>query len=183
MRLFLALDVPYEMRRNLELLLKLLQPTAAISWSPLSNLHITTKFIGMWPIDRFDELKDALPQVPRPGPLKIAIRGLGWFPNPHHPHVLYAGIQAPDSLHQLARDYDRVCAELGVPAETKPFHPHLTLARIKGDLDLFPLKKTIADLPNADFGAFTAKDLHLYQSRPTASGSVYTKIATYPLEV
>lgn len=183
MRLFLGLDVPYEMRRNLELLLQLLQPTAAISWSPLSNLHITTKFLGAFPDERVDELKDALQHIPRPGNLKIAIRGIGWFPNPHHPHVLYAGIQAPPALAQLAKDCDAACGELGVPLETKPFHPHLTLARIKGDMDLFPLKKTIADLPNADFGAYTAKDLHLYVSRPTSSGSVYTKIATYPLEV
>lgn len=182
MRLFIGLDVPYEMRRNLELLLKLLQPKADIAWSPLSNLHITAKFVGMWPVERLDELKDAIRQVPRPGAIQIGIRGIGWFPNPHHPHVLYAGIQAPEALRQLAKDCDAACTEIGVPPETKEFHPHLTLARIKTTVDLFPLKKAIADLPNSDFGAYTAQEFHLYQSRPTATGSIYTKFATYPLE-
>ena len=85
MRLFTGLDVPYEMRRNLELLLHLLKPKAKIAWSPMDNLHVTTKFIGEWPEERLDELKGALSAVPKPGELKIAIRGLGWFPNPHHP--------------------------------------------------------------------------------------------------
>ena len=42
MRLFAGLDLPYEMRRNLELLLHLLKPKAHVQWSPVANLHITT---------------------------------------------------------------------------------------------------------------------------------------------
>lgn len=182
MRLFIGLDVPYEMRRNLELLLHLLKPKADIHWSPMTNLHITTKFIGEWPEERLPELKAALQTVPRPGALDNAVRGLGWFPNPHQPRVLYAGIQAPPALAQLAAATDAACTTLGIEAEHKPFAPHLTLARIKHTGDLFPLKKAIADLPNTDFGAFTSKDFHLYLSRPTPSGSLYTKLASYPLD-
>jgi 2'-5' RNA ligase len=186
MRLFIGLDVPYEMSRNLELLLQLLKPAAHIQWSPMTNLHITTKFIGEWPEDQLPQLKSALQQIPRPGALDIAIRGIGWFPNPHQPRILYAGIQAPPALAQLAAASDAACQTLGIEAEHKadhkPFTPHLTLARIKSPEDLFPLKKAIAGLPNADFGAFTAHQFHLYQSRPTPSGSLYTKLATYPLE-
>ncbi len=182
MRLFIGLDVPYEMRRNLELLLQLLKPTAHIQWSPMTNLHITTKFIGELPEDQLPQLKAALQLIPRPGDLNIAIRGIGWFPNPHQPRILYAGIQAPPELAQLSSDTDAACQTLGIEAEHKPFMPHLTLARIKTQEDLFPLKKAIAGLPNADFGAFTAQQFHLYQSRPTPSGSLYTKLATYPLE-
>lgn len=182
MRLFIGLDIPYEMRRNLELLLQLLKPTADIHWSPMTNLHITTKFIGEWPEDRLPELKAALQSVPRPGDQTIAIRGLGWFPNPHQPRIFYAGIQAPPALAQLAAATDATCQALGIEAEHKPFTPHLTLARIKQPGDLFPLKKAIADLPNADFGAFTSTDFHLYLSRLTPSGSLYTKLASYPLQ-
>ncbi len=182
MRLFIGLDLPYEMRRNLELLLQLLKPTAGIQWSPMTNLHLTTKFIGEWPDERLPELKTALQAIPRPGHLHIAIRGLGWFPNPHQPRVLYAGIQAAPVLAQLAANCDAACQTLAIAAEHKPFTPHLTLARIKNPGDLFRLKKTIADLPSADFGAFLAKDFHLYLSQPTPNGSLYTKLATCPLE-
>lgn len=182
MRLFIGLDVPYEMRRNLELLLQLLKPTAEIQWSSMTNLHVTTKFLGEWPEDRLPDLKTALQSIPVPGDLSLAIRGLGWFPNPHQPRVLYAGIHAPPALAKLAADTDAACQTLGIEAEHKPFTPHLTLARIKHAGDLFPLKKAIADIPNADFGAFTSKVFHLYLSRPTPAGSVYTKLASYPLQ-
>ena len=182
MRLFIGLDVPYEMSRNLDLLLQLLKPTADIHWSPMSNLHVTTKFIGEWPEDRLPDLKSALQTIPRPGHLNIAIRGIGWFPNPHQPRILYAGIQAAPVLDQLAANTNAACQTLGIAAEHKPFTPHLTLARIKQSGDLFPLKKAIVGIPSADFGAFTAKNFHLYLSRPTPAGSLYTKLATYPLE-
>jgi 2'-5' RNA ligase len=181
MRLFIGLDVPYEMRRNLELLLELLKPAAKIAWSPLGNLHITTKFIGEWPAGRLDELKRALEPVRAPGDLRIAIRGIGWFPNPHHPRVLYAGISAPDGLAGLARDTDAACAALGVPREERMFHPHLTLARLKGPADLTKLRQTIASLPSDDFGAYTATQFHIYESRPGQGGSLYIKLASYPL--
>lgn len=181
MRLFIGLDVPYEMRRNLDLLLHLLKPQADLSWSPTANLHITTRFIGEWDEPRLDELKQALRTIPTAGPIQIAIRGLGWFPNPHLPRVFYAGIAAPESLPALAKATDAACHTLGIEPENKPFRPHLTLARIRRPLNLEPLQNTIAQLPSTDFGAFRAEQFHLYLSRLTPRGSIYTKLESYSL--
>jgi RNA 2',3'-cyclic 3'-phosphodiesterase len=181
LRLFTGLDVPYEMRRNLELLLQLLKPAADIQWSPLDNLHVTTKFIGDWPEDRLDELKQSLASTPRPGDLNIAIRGLGWFPNPHSPRVFFVGLQAAAGLAALARDTEAACEAVGIPREDREFKPHLTLARIKRPTDLRKLQQTIAALPSIDFGAFTATQFHLYKSELRPGGSVYTKLESYSL--
>jgi 2'-5' RNA ligase len=181
MRLFAGLDLPYEMRRNLELLLHLLKPKAHISWSPVANLHLTTKFIGDFPDPRLDELKAALAAVPRPGALRIAIRGLEWFPNPRQPRVFAASIQADPALAELALDTNRACEGLGIESETKPFRPHLTLARIRHPEPLDDLQKAIAELPSLDFGAFQAQSFHLYRSQLNPGGSIYTKLATFPL--
>ncbi len=181
MRLFVGIDVPYEMRRNLELLLQLLQPKAQIQWSSLKNLHITTKFLGEIPADDLQIVKDALHEVPVAGDLRIAIQGLGWFPNPHNPRVFYAGVQAYDGLKNLARDTDMLCVQLDISPELKPYHPHLTLARIKSPTDLRPLQQAIAELPSVEFGAFTATHFHLYESKMKPSGSSYYKLASYPL--
>jgi len=181
MRLFAGLDLPYEMRRNLELLLQLAKPQADLSWSPTANLHITTRFIGEWDEARLPELKAALEQIPRPGPLKIAIRGLGWFPNPHNPRVFYAGIQAPAALPDLVRNTNAALQPLGLPPEDKPFTPHLTLARVRRPTDLTRLHQTLSTLPSTDFGAFSAASFHLYLSKLTPRGSIYTKLASYPL--
>ena len=127
MRLFTGLDVPYEMRRNLELLLEMLKPKAQIQWSRLDNLHVTTKFIGDWPDERADEIKQALKEIPPPGELSIGIRGLGWFPNPHSPRVFFAAIAAPQGLHDLASATEAAVQVVGVTSEKREFKPHLTL--------------------------------------------------------
>jgi RNA 2',3'-cyclic 3'-phosphodiesterase len=177
MRLFTGLDVPYEIRRNLELLLHHLRPTADIAWSPLANLHITTKFIGEWPESRLEELKSALAGVARPGVLPISIRGLGFFPTPRQPRVFYAGIDAGPELPVLASHTDAAAGA----GENKPYSPHLTLARIKRPTELARLHQAIAQLPGVDFGRFEAAQFHLYLSELRPSGSVYTKLASFPL--
>jgi len=55
------------------------------------------------------------------------------------------------------------------------------LARIKAPVPLQELRETIAALPSPDFGSFTADRFFLYQSRPSPAGSVYTKLAEFPL--
>ena len=184
MRLFTGIDVPYQMRRNLELLLELLKPKARIAWSPLANLHVTTKFVGEWPEERLEELKEALRGVAAPaGKMKIGIRGLGWFPNPHHPRVLYVAVQAGPELAELARATGAACAALGIEAETKEYRPHLTLARIRTEEPLGELKRAIAQLPNDDFGGWTAEAFHLYQSQLRPGGAIYTKLESYSFPV
>jgi 2'-5' RNA ligase len=183
MRLFVGLDLPYEMRRNLELLLHLLKPLARIQWSPLDNLHLTTKFIGEFPEARLEELKSALAAVPRSGGLRIAIRGLSWFPDADRPRVFVAGIHAPPELAALARDTALACEALGIAHEEKEFRPHLTLARIRRPEPLTALKTEISRLPSEDFGAFQAESFHLYRSQLQPGGSIYTKLASFPLAV
>lgn len=181
MRLFTGIGIPYKVRRNLELLLAHLKPAAHIKWSPVENFHVTTKFIGEWPEPRLDLVKAALRAVPRPESFAISISGLGWFPNPHSPRVFWCGIQAPETLVALARNTEEVLAEIGVARESRPFSPHLTLARIQGPADLFPLKQAVAQLPSVDFGRFTPDSFHLYLSKPGVHGSVYSVLDSYPV--
>lgn len=179
MRLFTALDLPVAVAGNLEDLLQRLRPTARINWSPPENLHITTKFIGEWPEERLAELQAALSALESRAAIPVHIRKVGFFPNPHSPRVFWCGIEAL-GLEDLAAATDRATTALGVAAETRPFSPHLTLARIKERLDLQPLRETIAALPSLDFGQFDVDRFFLYQSRLRPTGSVYTKLAEFP---
>ena len=180
MRLFIGLDLPAGVAGNLERLLEQLRPTARIQWSPPSNMHITTKFIGEWPEPRLEELKAALGAIPSRAPIAVSIGKVGFFPNPHSPRVFWCGIQAP-GLDTLAADTDRATSALGIDAERREFSPHLTLARIKEKLNLQPLREKIAALPSLDFGQFEARSFFLYQSQLRPTGSVYTKLAEFPL--
>ena|ERR1017187_2060248 len=180
MRLFIGLDLPAAVVGNLEGLLQQLRPTARIQWSPPANLHITTKFIGEWPEARVDELRSALGAVSSRAAIGVHIRKLGFFPNPHSPRIFWCGIEAP-GLDALAADTDRATATLGIAGEKREFSPHLTLARIKEKLNLQPLREKIAALPSLDFGEFEALSFSLYQSQLRPTGSVYTKLAEFPI--
>jgi 2'-5' RNA ligase len=181
MRLFTGIPLPEQIKRNLEELLRRIRPAARIKWSTAANLHITTKFVGEWPDSRLDEIRGALGALPRSGEIPIAIRGLGWFPNPRAPRVFWAGVEAPPALAGLARATEDALAVLGVPVERRPFSPHLTLARIREPIPLDNLFRAVGGLASDEFGSFTAASFHLYQSELRPSGSVYTSLDEFRL--
>jgi len=181
MRLFVGLDIPAQITGTLDRLVNQLRPTARIAWSRPANLHITTKFIGEWPAGRVEEMKRALATVARPGAIEIEVRGIGWFPNPHHPKVFFAAIPRVPALVQLAADTESATASLGIARENRPYAPHLTLARIKAPAELSGVQKAVAALPSLEFGRFTAERFYLYLSELHPSGSIYTKLAEFSL--
>ena len=182
MRLFTGIDLPEEIASNLTRLIDVLRPSAHFKWTPAYNLHLTTKFIGEWPEDRLPELIETLQPLGGRRTIPISVEGIGWFPNPHSPRVLWTGIKAGPELAQLAVDTDEVTSGLGIPRETKKYSPHLTLARIKDTVPLAPIRQAIAQLPSVEFGAFEADRFHLYLSKPGPAGSIYTKLADIPLK-
>jgi 2'-5' RNA ligase len=177
MRLFTAIDIPPVITDRLSALLERLRPLAKLSWSPPEHLHVTTKFIGEWPPSRAGEIDQALAGVPRPGPVEIAVRGLGWFPNDRNPRVFWAGIKAGPELRKLAHDTEQALAAIGVAVETREFHPHLTLARRRNPVPIERLRSELAHIPSADFGCFRAESFFLYLSK----GGKYSKLHEFPL--
>ena len=180
MRLFTALDLPPAVVGSLEDALRRLKPSAQIHWTRPENLHITIKFIGEFAESRLGDLKQALAGVPRRGAIPVYVRQVGFFPNPHRPHNFWCGIEAP-GLDALAADVDGATDSVGIPREDRPFSPHLTLARIKDHVGLRPLREAVAALPSLEFGKFEARSFFLYQSTAKPGGSVYTKLAEFPL--
>ncbi len=180
MRLFTAIDLPPDVLANLESLVARLTPSARINWSPVANLHITTKFIGEWPDERLDELTAALHSLPLRPAIPIAIEKLGFFPNPHAPRVFWAGVHAGDALAQLARETEEALAALGIAKEQRPYSPHLTLARIKTPAKQPALLQAVEKLPSLDFGRFTVDRFFLYRSQLRPTRSVYTQLAEFP---
>jgi len=177
MRLFTAIDLPPEVTGRLDALIAKLRPLAHIGWSPVANLHITTKFIGQWPEEQLPLLQAALAGMGNRAPIPIHVKGLGFFPNRKSPRVFWAGVEAPAELGALARDIDAALAKLGVEPESRAYSPHLTLARIKEG----PPGLTLGlEEVEADLGSFVADRFYLYLSKPGRSGSVYTKLSEFP---
>jgi 2'-5' RNA ligase len=180
MRLFTAIDIPTDLTEALRSFVSRLRPTAKISWSPVENLHVTTKFIGEWPEPRLDEMKRVLASVAVTGPVEVSVKGLGWFPNERRPRVFWAGVDGGEALRALARATDAAVAELGIPAEKRDYAPHLTLARIRETVALDCLHQALESFPSGcgfDFGSFRATQFFLYLS----AGGRYTQLAGFPL--
>ena len=173
MRLFTAIDLPGEMLEKIGEFLARLRPLAKLRWTPVENLHITTKFIGEWPEGRIGEMIAALGRVANPpqaaGLPHIAIRGVGWFPR-----VFWAGVEGGEALAALARSTEQAVATLGVPLETRVYSPHLTLGRVK---DKVRIEDVVAAAGNPDFGAFQASSFFLYLSL----NGKYSKLAEFSL--
>ncbi len=94
------------------------------------------------------------------------------------------GIDAGDTIAVLAKATNLALSEIGIALESKPFSPHLTLARIKAqETNLRPLRAAIAGLPSVEFGTFVAPSFHLYLSELHSTGSSYKKIAEFPLSI
>jgi len=182
MRLFTGIDLPEDVREKLERLLMHLRPCAHLKWSPVYNLHVTLKFIGEWPEQKLPELEAALRAVVQRGPIPAEVKGLGWYPNPHHPRVFWAGIHGGDGLAKLVKDIDAATTPLGIPAEDRPFSAHLTLARIKEPAPLQALRSAIAQLESVEFGTFQVDRFHLFRSQPGSAGSIYTKLSEFLFE-
>lgn len=179
MRLFIGIDLPDDVSERLERLLSRLRPLAQIRWSPVYNLHITTKFIGEWPEPKLDELTGALNGVTKRATVPISIDGLGWFPNPHSPRVFWAAVQGGPRLTDLAKTTEDVLEPLGIARDKRDYAPHLTLARINQPAPLQPVRQSIAELDSTDFGSFTAGRFFLYRSQTGAAGAVYSKLAEF----
>ena len=179
MRLFTGIDLPEDVIDVFERLLVRFRPAANLKWSPAYNLHVTARFIGEWPELRLQDLNEALAKVPPRPPIHVDLRGLGWFPNARRPRVFWAGVEGGTQLAELARDIDSALEPLGIPRETRPFEPHLTLARIKQPVPLEHLHRMIELLESTELASFDADRFYLYRSQPGSAGSIYTKLSEY----
>ena len=182
MRLFTAIDLPSDILLRLDRLLSALRPEALIKWSPLDNLHVTTKFIGEWPEARLPELNTALRRVTRRRPFELELQRLGWFPNDRSPRVLWLGVEAGSELATLVAETEQQVGALGVAKEERPFSPHLTLARIKNPVPLSSLRRKVEEMQPASLGAFMVSGFCLFRSRPGTNASVYEKLESYHFE-
>ncbi len=184
MRLFVALEIPSEIRIRLRDLIAELRPICKDArWAAPEQMHVTLKFIGH-AIDRpesenFAALRSALGGIRSAAPVECDFRGLGFFPNVRRPRVFWCGIEASANLSQIAADIDRSLKPIGIPAETRDFKPHLTLARFKTPQSVPRLARFAEENAPREFGSMHAVELHLFESITKPSGAEYRKLASY----
>lgn len=182
MRLFVAVDIPEDVRSALAALaagLRAACPKAR--WARIEGLHLTLKFIGEIPDSKVSEIKSALGSVAPRSPIEIHFRGVGFFPNARRPRVFWAGVEAGPELGVLALAVEEALHPLAIARETRAFSPHLTLARFDPPRPAEELLAAIEACGPLEFGNATSSEFHLYQSVLKRGGAEYTRLATFPL--
>jgi len=182
MRTFVAIDIPGEIRERIqELIATLRQAPANVRWTRPEGMHITLKFLGEVPTEKVDRVKLALQSLETAEPVAITIAGAGFFPNERAPRVLWLGIEAGPELGKLAASVDGSLLSLGIPKEDRPFSPHLTLGRFRDRAGAAPLRNLLKQQETLAMGSFSAAEFFFYESRLSSGGSIYKRIARYPL--
>lgn len=180
MRLFVALDVPNDVRDALRKVIAQLEPLCKTArWARPEGMHVTLKFIGHVEATKLAAIRATLATVRIAEPVEINFSGVGFFPNARRPRVLWCGVKASANLAPLAADISHALDPLGIPADDREFTPHLTLARFKSPEGAEPLTRSASDASSHHFGSARTRDFHLYESFLKPSGAEYRKIETY----
>ncbi len=187
MRLFVALEIPTDVRDNLAAFLKKMRELSEqlgekrVKWVRPENLHVTLKFIGEVPDAKLDGIRAALTTVRRDTPIDIQVGGMGFFPDEERPTVLWTGLDAPPNLASLAGAIDRALATQGIAKEKRTFVPHLTLARFAPPILPEKLRAAVEKNAKHCFGSFRAREFHVIESKLKPTGAEYTFLASFPI--
>ncbi len=185
MRLFVALEIPSEVRDGFAALIAELRAADSsfsknrARWVRPENLHVTLKFIGHVDAGKLDAIRAALGEVRLDSPVEIGFRGLGFFPNGKRPRVFWAGIEASPNLAPLAAEIDTRLKKLGISSETREFAPHLTLARFDPPGISEGLSGVAQENVAREFGAARTGEFHLFESKTRATGAEYTRLSSF----
>ncbi len=169
MRLFVGIPLPPTLIDELSALSMQLQSGAdGLRWSAPESWHITLQFLGNIAEERYECIVNRLRDL-RAEPVPIQLEELGCF---ERAGVFFAGIRSTAELISLQQQVTVATAHCGFVPETRPYHPHITLARRKGRAGGFTdLKSKIRRRPN--FSAFLADQFVLYESVVRPRGSHY----------
>lgn len=188
LRLFVAITVPEEIKSRLAALQRELRDRlgrSSASWTRPENFHLTLRFLGDVPSNRLDVLTAALTgAASAQAALKLAVTGLGCFPNPRRPRVLWAGVcDEAEKLPELARRIVDATHSFSCQTAEERFAGHLTLARFRniGREDSAALDRLIRESAERNFGSWHAGTVDLVRSELHPAGSRYTTLARLPL--
>lgn len=180
MRAFIALNLPRRERTRLHRSVRALrEEDLPVRWVEADNLHLTLKFLGEVVPERVELVTSLLERVAAATPpLTLEVGGFGAFPTLRRPRVLWMGVAASPELRCLKQDLEWTLADAGFEAETRAFHPHLTLGRADPRARSGVFRDLDAWVPRLDFTArVEVAAVDLMRSQLSREGALYTILA------
>ncbi|MGH6954341.1 MAG: RNA 2',3'-cyclic phosphodiesterase [Alphaproteobacteria bacterium] len=182
-RAFVAILLPEAIRARLGAEARALAGIASgVVWVPEPNLHLTLKFLGSVAEGRVPAIANALGSAAGLPAFDLELRGLGAFPTPDRPRVLWVGVGPGAAAGAaLAARVDAGLAALGFPAETRPFASHVTLGRVRTPHRNPGLAEHLRRAGDRDFGRVRVAAVSLMRSQLSPAGARYTELAVLAL--
>jgi 2'-5' RNA ligase len=180
-RSFLAFDIENNtvLNRLATTQNQLAQTGADLKLVEPQNIHITVRFLGNITLAMAEKIFDEMKKI-QFTPFTVQIKGLGAFPNPNYPRVVWAGITTgADQLKNIFSQLEPQLRGLGFTPDSKGFSPHLTIARVRSGRNKQQLAKLLTEKANYEFGAVNAKCLRLKKSDLTPRGPVYSTLKEF----
>jgi 2'-5' RNA ligase len=180
-RLFLGIPLADAVLTELTRLTARLHSAAtSLRWSAPESWHITLQFLGNTTQEQYGCLIVRLAEVHFP-PLPVQLAATGTF---DRAGIFYAGVELTPQLAALQQRIVAATAPCGFEPESRPYHPHITLARSKSRShadELRALESRVGGPPK--FPRFTAREFLLYESHLSSSGSTYEVRDRFPRRV
>lgn len=140
---------------------------------PVANWHITLRFLGRSTALQQDKMLAALDAHLDHDPFTIGFGGLGTFPYPQKATVAWLAVDhGGEALVDLAVACERAAAVAGYDPEERPFHPHLSLARVRPAENLSALVDQFPAFP----GRLLVDAVVLYESISSRDGTRYSEL-------
>jgi RNA 2',3'-cyclic 3'-phosphodiesterase len=171
MRLFVGIPLSSEVCAELASALRpAIDTVEGWHWVPAESWHITLQFVGNTTQEKFELIAARLAAIQSPA-IPIQIDGLDFF---ERAGILFAGVSLYPEISTLHKKVTEAAAQSGFAPETRAFHPHITLARVKGK-DRHPTLRALRTrLPaRPEFSPFLADEFLLFESFLGPAGARY----------
>lgn len=185
MRLFIALNLPAELRSRIatDVHEPLRAQLPGVRWVREETLHVTLLFPGERSEAEAHQAQGVVREVAAARkPVAVSLGGLGAFPSPQRPRVVWLGLGDPTSVQKLHRALEREHTRLGLAPDGRTYHPHVTLGRLPQKAGYQVGGTSAPTFTTVQFEApVTFSSVDLMSSELASSGPRYTTLLTAPL--
>lgn len=140
-----------------------------------ASYHLTLRFLGQTRAETIPAIGDALDRACEGmSPIKVRTARLGAFGSLDKARVVWAGIdEQTGQLAALAKRIEEACVGLGFTPELRPFHAHVTIARLR---EARPIREVVLPMAEQMFGDTRIDAIVLFESETKSNGPVYREL-------
>jgi 2'-5' RNA ligase len=184
-RTFIAIKISPELENELRLFLEELKKIRCnVKWVNAKSIHLTLKFLGNLSKQEIEKVTDAVKKgAQNYSNFKLITGEKGAFPSLKRPRVFWVGLAENDhqTIIPLQKEIDNQLSNLGFEKESRRFHPHLTMGRLRSPKNIAEVTQRFKEYRFPEI-EFIVNQILVMKSELTSKGSIYSVQNTIPLK-